>query len=283
MPRLGLRAHDFGRHPPEVLAEKLEAFGPACVQLALAKAFPDAPDPEGIEGTGYPGRIRDIFEARGMAIAVLGCYINPVHPDRGELERQLARFEAHLRFAGDFGCPIVGTETGSLNPDSSYHPGTRDEATFDRFCVSIERLVRAAEGCGTIVGIEPVADQHTVSSIDKTRILIERIDSPALGIIFDPVNLIPVSGLRESQPEFFARAFEAFGRRIAVIHAKDFRMENGRKSGALAAGMGDFDYPSFFRLLRAQRPGIDVLLENTSPSTAAAALGHLAGIAAMTG
>jgi sugar phosphate isomerase/epimerase len=205
-----------------------------------------------------------------------------VHPDGDELERQLRRFEEHLRFALDFGCRLVGTETGSLNPDCSWHPGTQDQATFDRLCSSVERLVRAAERCGSIVAIEPVADQHTISSIEKTKALIERVDSPALGIIFDPVNLMPRAGLGESQAAFFGEVFDAFGSRIVAVHAKDFRFENGRKSEAVAAGSGILDFAALFRLLQAKKPGIDVLLENTSPATAAAALAFVGRVAAET-
>jgi len=279
MLQFGLRAHDFGCFPAEILAERLQAFKPASIQLALAKAFPDTPAGYGFLSPGYARRVREAFARRDISIAVLGCYINPVHPDGDELERQLRRFEEQLRFARDFGCPVVGTETGSLNPNCSYHPETRSQAVFDRLCVSVERLVRVAEACGSIVGIEPVADQHTVSSIEKTQALIARIDSPALRIIFDPVNLIPRTGLEESQASFFARAFETFGPRIAVIHAKDFRFEEGRKSETVAAGAGIFDFASFFRILQSKKPFIDVLLENTSPTTASAALEYVAGIA----
>ncbi len=290
MLRFGLRAHDFGRFPPEILAEKLAAFEPASIQVALAKAFPDMPADVEFLSPGYARRIRQIFKARGIAIAVLGCYINPVHPDFGEREKQLKRFEEHLRFARDFGCSIVGTETGSLNPDCSFHPGTQGPEVFDRLCESVGRLARVAERCGSIVGIEPVADQHTISTIERTRELIERIHSPALGIIFDPVNLIPAAGLGaaglgaaglgEGQAAFFERAFAAFGRHIVAVHAKDFRLENGKKSEALAAGAGDFDFEAFFRLLQAEKPEIDVILENTSPATAPAALQFVARAAA---
>jgi sugar phosphate isomerase/epimerase len=213
---------------------------------------------------------------------VLGCYINPIHPDQATRELQLSRFEEHLRFARDFGCSIVGTETGSLNPDFSFHPDTETEEAFDTLCLSVERLVKTAERCGSIVGIEPVADQHSVGSIEKAAVLLSRIDSPALGIIFDPVNLLPRKGLQESQANFFQRAFTAFGSRVVAVHVKDFRFENGKKNEAFAPGSGEFDFPAFFSLLQSSKPGIDVLLENTSPATAPAALDFLRRVAANT-
>ncbi|MCX7027246.1 MAG: sugar phosphate isomerase/epimerase [Spirochaetes bacterium] len=275
MLKFGLRAHDFGRGSPEEVAEALAPFGISSIQLALAKAFTGtAPEP-GFMSQGYAAGIRQVFAAKGIDIAVLGCYINPVHPDSDELERQLRRFKEHLRFAGDFGCPVVGTETGSIAPDASFHPGTSRPETFDRLCASVERLLRTAERSGVIVGIEPVADQHTISTIGAARKLIERLDSPALGIIFDPVNLIPSTGLSGSQTEFFEEALAAFGDRIVAVHAKDFRLEGGRKSAALPAGSGELDYETLFSMLRLRGYSPDVLLEDASPTTAPAALAFL--------
>jgi sugar phosphate isomerase/epimerase len=272
MLRFGLRAHDFGPCEAGPLADRIAACGVSCVQLALSKAFPGFPALPGRLSPGFAKATRDSFTARGIDIAVLGCYINPVHPDTEVRETQLRRFEEHLRFARDFGCSLVGTETGSLNPDCSWHPDTGGKAAFDALRGSVERLVRIAERCGSIVAIEPVADQHTVSSIERTKALIDRIDSPALGIIFDPVNLIPRKGLKESQADFFERAFEAFGSRVVAVHLKDFRMAEGEKSEIVAPGSGEFDFTAFFRLLQEKKPGIEALLENTSPATAPAAL-----------
>ncbi|MHB9294102.1 hypothetical protein Holit_03228 [Hollandina sp. SP2] len=278
MIQIGLRAHDYGKLPPEQLADTLAAFKPASIQLALAKAFPGAPRPGGLN-SGYARSIRDIFRRRGISIAVLGCYINPVHPDAEEREKMLCSFEEHLHFARDFSCPIVGTETGSPHPDSSWHPDTQKPATFDRLCCSVERLLTCAEKCGSLVGIEPVADQHTIATIEKMAKLLERFPSPSLKVIYDPVNLIPRSGLTEDQGAFFTRAFDSFGDHIVAIHAKDFRMEGGRKSSALPAGTGELDYPSFLALLARRKPGIDIILENSNPVTVLKAIRFLQTVA----
>lgn len=265
---LGLRAHDFGCLPPDALAGRLASFGATCVQLALAKALP------GIAAGAEPldplsaAAIGRSFESAGIRISVLGCYINPVHPDTAVRESQLQRFEAHLRAARLFGCRIVGTETGPAGPAG--------EKAFPILLNSIERLVKVAEACGAVAGIEPVADTHALSSIEKTARLLAEFPSPALGIIFDPVNLVPDAGLATSQEAFFEEAFDAFGSRIVAVHAKDFRMEDGRKSAPLPAGSGEMDYLRFFAMLKSLRSCPDILLENSSPSTALAALEQMA-------
>jgi sugar phosphate isomerase/epimerase len=271
MLRIGLRAHDYGYLPPEQLADALAVFKPASIQLALAKAFPDAPGP-GALSPGYARSVRDALARRNITIAVLGCYINPVHPDPDARDKALRRFEEHLRFARDFDCPLVGTETGSRNPDCSWHPDTQKRQTFDLFCSSIERLLNTAEKCGSVVAVEPVAYQHTISSLELMAEVLERFPSPGLQVIFDPVNLLPLTGLEEEQGRFFERVFDAFGERIAAVHAKDFRMENGKKKGDLPAGTGDLDYRALLSLLAKRKPGIDILLENNNPRQAAATI-----------
>jgi sugar phosphate isomerase/epimerase len=264
---IGLRAHDYGRNvSSEALAEILAVYKPASIQLALAKALADAPGPGGLS-PGYARRVRRALEERGIAVSVLGCYINPVHPDPETRERQLRSFEEHLRFVRDFGCALVGTETGSCSPDCSFHPDTQKSETFDLLCRSLERLVKTAEKCGSIAAIEAVADQHTVSTIEKVEQVLRRLASPALKVIYDPVNLIPQAGLTESQEQFFTRAFDAFGDDIAAIHAKDFRMDtDAAYKKNLPAGTGDLDYHALLKIIQSRKPDIDILLEDTNPA-----------------
>jgi len=280
MLQIGLRAHDYGTNvSPEKLADILVEYKPASIQLALVKALSCVPGPGGIT-PGYARGIKKIFEERGISIAVLGCYINPVHPDPAIREKHLLRFEEHLRYARDFGCPIVGTETGSCNGDCSFHPDTEKPETLDLLCRSLERLIKTAEKCGSIAAIEAVADQHTVSSIEKMQTILRRLASPNLKVIYDPVNLIPNAGFNESgifqsQKDFFEKAFAAFGDEIVAIHAKDFRMDTNKKIGTLPAGTGELDYPALISLLTERKPGIDILLENSSPESGKQAMEFL--------
>ncbi|MDR2729960.1 MAG: sugar phosphate isomerase/epimerase [Treponema sp.] len=275
MLQIGLRAHDYGTNvSPKKLVEILSEYNPVSIQLALAKSLTGVPKPGGIS-SGYARMIRKILEAKNISIAVLGCYINPVHPDPDVRESQLRQFEEHLRFVRDFGCALVGTETGSCNKDCSFHPDTEKPAAFNTLCRSMERLIATAEKCGSIIAIEAVADQHIISSIEKMEQILRCFASPALKVIYDPVNLIPKTGLVESQNIFFTRAFDAFGDKIAAVHAKDFRMENGVKNGALPAGTGELDYPALLKLIMERKPGIDILLEDSGPDTGKEAMAYL--------
>lgn len=282
MIQIGVRAHDFGTLPPAELAAEVAASGGTCIQLALKKALSGVSTNPAELGPDGARAIRDAFAAKGVSIAVLGCYINPVHPDEQERDKALTRFEDHLRLWNDFGCRLVGTETGSVAPNCSYHPDTATEETFQTVVTSVKRLAKVAESTGpdgAIVAVEAVAYQHTISSAALMKRLLQEVDSPNVGVIFDPVNLVPPEGIAD-QDAFLDECFAAFGQHIVALHAKDFRMEDSpegkRKGPALPAGSGDMDWPGVFRRLSAYgKTSVPVLLENTGQATAPGALAHL--------
>jgi sugar phosphate isomerase/epimerase len=279
---IGVRAHDFGTLSPDRLAAAVALPGVSCVQLALSKAVSGIETNPALLGPAGARAVRDAFYGRGVSIAVLGCYINPVHPDPAAREAALRRFEDHLRAAADFGCRIVGTETGSIEPDCSFHPDTAKESTFLTLVESIRRLARAAEetgSAGAVVGVEAVADTHTVSSAALMRRLLDDVGSPSVGVIFDPTNLVPKTGL-VNQEALLDECFAAFGDRIVAVHAKDYRIEEGccgpRKNHPLPAGSGELDWVGFFRRLRAAgKAQVPILLENAGPREAPGAIERL--------
>jgi sugar phosphate isomerase/epimerase len=110
--------------------------------------------------------------------------------------------------------------------------------------------------------------------------LIRRFPSPALAVIYDPVNLIPLGGLTCGQEEFFREALDALGSRIMAVHLKDFRMEGGKKIGDLPAGTGELDWPGLLKLLMKKKPGVDLLLENSGPMTGRGCISFLRETAA---
>lgn len=270
---IGIRAHDLGKQSLEDLARSLSELGLSTIQLALRKALSDPIYQPGRLSPGFASRVRRVLEAHGIQIAVLGAYMNLIHPEPQQREKELSVFTEHLRYAREFGASLVGSETGHRSPDGSPHPDTQAAEAFADLIISVRKLCQQAEAYGALVGIEPVAEKHPLSSIERTAKLIEAVDSPALQIIFDPVNLAPDKGL-ENQTDFFRSAFQAFGSRIACIHAKDYVVQGGKKV-AVPSGQGDLDYAEFFSILKEEKPGIHIILEQNRPETLAAALAYV--------
>lgn len=281
MRNIGFRAHDFGSFGSALaLGERVaQTKSPAVIQLALNKVIPSSrPWTEWDEE--YISAVRDDLAKSGVSAAVVGCYINPVHPDEEARKKEVARFRRSLELSKAFGCPVVGTETGSWSSDISYNPGTYTDKVFSVFLRSLEEMVSAAEANGAVCAIEPVAHSHTICSAARLARVLETFPSDHLRVIFDPVNLIPVNGIAEADgshravptPEafrsFWNEALDAFGDKIVAFHCKDYVLgPNGLKKGDMPVLTGVFDWKGFFREL--DRRGIDkpILLENHNPAT----------------
>ncbi len=260
--RLGIRAHDIGRFPADDLARRVAAEGLDCVQLALGKAIEGVDLQPGVIGSGFASEIGDAFRRHQVRIEVLGCYINPIHPDAETRSSLLGLFKEHLRHARDFGCNLVALESGSLNADYSPHPGNAGEEAFGELVGSMRELVAEAGRCGVVVGIEAVTS-HVISTPGKLRRLLDEIPSPHLQVVFDPVNLLSLANC-QSQREIMRRSVDLFGDRIAVVHAKDFRI-GAESLVTCPAGEGMLDYEWLLSWLACRKAGIAILLEETGP------------------
>ena len=263
--RIGVRAHDFGVLPAGELAEKIAAKNMVCAQLAPGKAIAGLNLKPGILNPGLAFEIGQAFHKHGVQIAVLGCYVNPIHPDLATRKSLLGLFKEHLRCARDFGNGLVALETGSVNADYSPHPENHSERAFQHSLASIAELVAEAEQCGVIVGIEGVAS-HPVSTPQKMRRMLDAVGSKNLQVVFDPVNLLSLENYHD-QERIISESFELFGDRIVAIHAKDFVVEDGQFRFA-RAGLGKLRHDLVMRFAVQQKPGISILLEDANEQTA---------------
>jgi len=263
--RFGVRAHDFGCLPAGELAAKIAAKHLVCVQLALGKAIAGFNLKPGALNSGFAHEIGRAFQEHGVQIAVLGCYVNPIHPDPAMRKSLLGLFKEHLRYARDFGNGLVALETGSVNADYSPHPENHSETAFQQSLASIAELVAEAEHFGVLVGIEAVTS-HVVSTPRKMRRMLDSVASNNLQVVFDPVNLLSIVNYHE-QERIIGQSLELFGDRIAVIHAKDFVVENGRFKST-SAGLGKLRHDLVMKFAVTQKPGISILLEDTNEQAA---------------
>lgn len=265
--RIGARAHDFGCLPAEQLAAKLASKDMVCAQLAVGKAIAGLTLRPGLLNPGLAHEIGAAFRHHGVQIAVLGCYVNPIHPDPATRQSLLGLFKEHLRYARDFGNGLVALETGSVNADYLPHPDNHSEAAFQQSLASIAELVAEAEKFGVVVGIEAVAT-HPVSTPQKMRRMLDAVGSNNLQVVFDAVNLLTLENHCE-QERVIAESLDLFGDRIAIIHAKDFIIKNGEFL-PVGTGFGMLRHDLVMKFAVQQKPGISILLEGTSPEAAPA-------------
>lgn len=254
---IGIRAHDLPMQSLENLVQDISHRDLSSVQLALNKSFDFRTEP-GFLTPGLANHVSNTFRQANIQIAVLGCYVNIIHPDINKRRQALERFKEHLRYVRDFGCSIVGTETGNINADIIYTEENFAEAPFLTMVESVKELVAEAEKFGVIAGIEPGVN-HPLHSPEKVRRLLEEVNSNNLQIIFDPVNFL-TSENYQHQKNILQEAIDSWGDRVAVLHAKDFIVEKGNLR-FVPLGQGWLDYDLIFEKLVSRKPHINIIMD----------------------
>ena len=260
--RIGVRAHDYGRRTPQELAQALKTAGFCSTQLAISKAIIGMEQDIGRLTPGLCYEIGQSFAEANVDLAVIGCYIEPVHPDEDTRRLHLRRFKEHLLYARAMGGLVVGTETTLYRAEESGR-----EKAFQTLLKSIGELVEEAEKCGAVVGVEPVA-AHTLNTPELAARLLETIGSNHLQIIFDPVNLINTPELVRNHDDLLDRCFDAFGEHIMALHCKDITLDADGKPKETLLGQGMVNYDKLAAYLTAHRPGLALLREGADPATA---------------
>jgi L-ribulose-5-phosphate 3-epimerase len=258
--KLGIRAHDIEQDSLEGLAKEIGRKGFSYIQLALGKSLAYLYPSPGSLSSGLSQYIGKTFGEAGVQIAVLGCYVNLIHPDMSERQRGLEKFKEHIRYARDFGCRIVGTETGSVLPEMGYTERNFEEKPFLDAVESVAELAREAEKFDVIVGVEAGVN-HPVHSAKRLKRLLELVDSNNVQVIFDPANLITIENYQR-QDDLLEESIGLLGEWISIFHAKDFVIEDDQVK-IVPSGQGLLNYDKISSLLRERQPYIEILMEGT--------------------
>ncbi len=260
--QLGIRLHDTKKLPFEGRIEDVKDLGFKCGHLALGKVIDEFSTKDEALTPGLAMYIKNVFAKNNVDIAVLGCYLNLADPNEEQLKKTVHRYMAHIRFASWLGCGVVGTETGCPNETYSYVPECHTEEALELFIKNLRPVVEYAEKMGVVMAIEPVA-KHIVNTPARARKVLDAINSPNLQIILDPVNLLAIWNYQDAKA-IVDEAIELLGDDVAMVHIKDFVVEDGNLK-SVAAGFGEMDYTSLMKWMKTKKPFIHATLEDTNP------------------
>ncbi len=260
--QLGIRLHDTKKLCFEERIADVSQLGFKCGHLALAKVIDEFPTTDEALTPGLAMYLKNVFAKNNVDIAVLGCYLNLANPNPEKLAQITHRYMAHLRFASWLGCGVVGTETGAPNETYTHVPECHGEEALQTFITNLRPVVKYAEQMGVVMAIEPVW-KHIVCNPKRARRVLDEINSPNLQIILDPVNLLDICNYQD-QVAIVDEAIELLGPDVAMVHLKDFVVEDG-KLVSVGAGLGQMDYTSVIKFMKTRKPFIHATLENTTP------------------
>lgn len=209
----------------------------------------------GAFGPEDAARVADLCRKYGVGISGLGYYPNPLAPDEAERNTYVAHLGRVIEAAGLLGVGVVNTFIGR-------DPTLPIEAQWDRVEAVWRPIVARAEAASVKLGIEncPMlfsldewpGGKNLAVSPEVWDELFGRLPSPSLGLNFDPSHLV-------WQGIDVERALRDFAHKLVHVHLKDERVDQEllyrRGNRGLGwhvpkiPGLGDIDWPRFFRTL----------------------------------
>ncbi len=261
MLNIAIRGHDISNiENIQQLATKARELGAQSLQLALGISFPNLKCDLENMNPGLGKYFYRVLDKENIDVAILSCYINMIHPDLEIREKLLKKFESYVKYAKYFGATMVASETGCVYPEIKYTEKNFTEDVFKEAVSVIKRLVKSGEKYNTLVAIEPGLN-HPIHSLEKTKRLIEEVNSDYLSIILDPTNLITLENYK-TQPEILEEAFNLFGEKINAVHVKDFTIENLKiKPVNLFEGLMQVE--KIIDIIEKHKPGNFIVIEQT--------------------
>lgn len=224
---IGIRAHDFPIYDDtEELANQLWDAGLYNIQFSPKFSLKDETNNGNNMSFGLAHHTKEILDQKQINIAILGCYVNIIHPDIRERDNAIELFSKYLVYSKSMNCPIVATETGSIDNIFKPHKENWTIEVFDLTVKQIKKLTNIAEKLGVLVGIEPGVN-HPIYNVETSKKLIDSVNSPNLKIIFDPMNMVLNSD--DSELEIVKDGIRELNDSIYAFHIKDYNFENNKK------------------------------------------------------
>jgi sugar phosphate isomerase/epimerase len=188
--------------------------------------------------------------ANGIEIVAVNGTFNMIHPDASRRQAGLDRFEVVARACEPLRCGFVTLCTGSRDAQNMwrFHEDNDSQAAWDDLRDSMGKVLRIAERCRIILGVECEAS-NAVSSAGKARLLLDEFRSDRLKIIMDVANLFqPGQAKRENVRAIMDQAFDLLAGDITLAHGKD--ISEGAGLTFTHAGNGIVDFPYYLQKLK---------------------------------
>jgi L-ribulose-5-phosphate 3-epimerase len=280
MINLGLRAHDFMINDDiEQLASLIERSKIHYIQFANGISLPELTQHGQKISAGLGMQVKRVLAQHDIQIGVLSSYFNLIHPDEAIQKQGMEQFKQYLTLATNYGVRLVATEPGSLDPSFQPTPDNYERKVVEKTIRNIAELVVTAEKVGSTVGIE-AGINHPIHDLDTIEELIDEVDSPALKIILDPVNLLNQDNKADIY-EILEEGLKRFGSKIYALHVKDYIFDEEKK--IVKPGNGKMDFERFFKIVNHYQPGALVLLDEAPREGLEESLSYLQKIVAKVG
>ncbi|MHB9030549.1 MAG: sugar phosphate isomerase/epimerase family protein [Candidatus Latescibacterota bacterium] len=185
-------------------------------------------------------------------------YKSIIRPDAARRQKDLVILAQCIEAAERIGCPMVGTCTGSCDPNSyiNVHPDNWSEKTWKMTVEGVKQVLRDTAGMKAAIGIEAQITTNIGRPRDHKR-LMDDVGDPRCAVNLDPVNMMSLDTYYHST-ELLSECFDLLGEQILGAHAKDSYIVPDEQTviqREVCAGRGVMDYETYLvRLSRMKWP-----------------------------
>jgi sugar phosphate isomerase/epimerase len=222
----------------------------------------------------------------GIVIAETGAWSNPLSPDAPTAKAAFDKCVAMLDLAERIGARCCVNITGSRGSQwDGPHQLNFAPDTFDMIVQVTRRIVDAVKPTRTFYTLEPMP-WMLPDSAQSYEALLDAIDRRAVGVHFDPVNMVCSPRLYHGNAAMIADFCRRLGPRIRSCHAKDVLLSQRLTThlDEVVAGDGALCYRSYLLELARLDPDMPLMLEHLpSQNQYAQAAGYIRSVAKTVG
>jgi sugar phosphate isomerase/epimerase len=180
-------------------------------------------------------QLRKMLDDRNMRVCAVGFRTRRGYDNSDDLERRIDATKQAMKLAFDLGASVVVNNIGRI-------PENKETRAWQNLVDSLSDLGRYGQHVGAVL----CAETGSEPGADLLR-LIEALPPAALGVNFDPGNLI-INGHSASE------AIRALAPHVLHVHAKDGVRDLAQGRGIeVALGRGSVDFPELLSVLEEQQ------------------------------
>ena len=196
--------------------------------------------------------LNDALKKHDVVVYEVGGYQNMLDPNETTRQANLKYLANALEAAEKVNCPMVGTCTGSRDPQYyiGVHPDNWTEETWQLTIDAVKQVLRDTSGLKAALGIEAQVTMN-VDGPKSHRRLMDDVGDPRCAVNLDPVNMISLSNYYHTT-ELLHECFDLLGETILGAHAKDTYIWPDVQTvhiQEVCSGRGVMDYETYLVLL----------------------------------
>jgi sugar phosphate isomerase/epimerase len=224
-------------------------------------------------------RVREVLGTFGLRVVHSWAWdASLMHSDVDRRRRELFRIGGALQVAKELGADGIVIGSGGHNPRGPFWPHRDNHTRDSRDCLiaNLREAAVLAEDSGLVIALEG----HVMTALDTAehiREVLEAVDSPAVRLNADPVNLVgDLAGLWNSTA-VIDQMFDLLGPFIVSGHVKDIYAEERLvvHLSETVPGDGEFDLRTYLRRFESCVPDAYLFIEHLPEDLVPQAKRHL--------